>query len=122
MDVNTRLTVAARADYTCEYCRFREVDDVYLFHVEHIIALQHGGSSDLQNLAYSCQHYNLRKGPNLSGIDPLSGEIVRLFHPRQQAWTDHFRLHDGRIVGITATVQVLAMNALDRVALRLTLA
>ena len=24
---------------------------------------------------------NLRKGPNLTGIDPLTGEIVRLFDP-----------------------------------------
>lgn len=38
-----RRFVAQRADYRCEYCRFRE-DDLFLsFEVDHIISVKHGG-------------------------------------------------------------------------------
>src|SRR5580692_12396034 len=43
------------------------------FHIEHIIARQHGGSTGLDNLAFACWTCNLKKGPNLSGIDPVAG-------------------------------------------------
>ncbi len=48
--------------------------------------------------------------------DPLTGETVRLFHPRQQRWTDHFTwdVTGTRIIGLTAagrvTVIALRMN------------
>ena len=69
-----------------------------------------------------CAFCNHHKGPNLSGIDPRTKKIVRLFNPRRQKWSSHFRLMGERIVGRTecgrATVVVLAMNAHDRVELR----
>ena len=72
--------------------------------------------------ALSCYHCNLHKGPNLTGIDPESGAMTPLFHPRRTVWDDHFILRDALIVGLTAvgrtTVYVLAMNAADRVQLR----
>jgi 5-methylcytosine-specific restriction endonuclease McrA len=40
------------------------------FHVDHIIPKQHGSSDDPSNLALACYHYNLYKGPNLTGLDP----------------------------------------------------
>lgn len=117
-----REAVAVRAAYHCEFCRLHEADDAYSFHVEHVIALKHGGSSDLDNLAYACQYCNLHKGPNLSGVDPDSGQIVPLFHPRRDTWADHFAVVESRFIGITAagraTIQVLAMNDPDRVQLR----
>jgi hypothetical protein len=122
VDESTREVVAARAGLACEYCRIREKDDAYSFHVEHIIAIKHGGASTLDNLAYACQHCNLHKGPNLSGIDPQSGAVVTLFHPRHDAWAIHFAMQDFHIVGLTpngrATVRVLGMNESDRVQLR----
>jgi 5-methylcytosine-specific restriction endonuclease McrA len=122
MDDAIREAVAARAAHCCEYRRIRETDDAYSFHVEHIIALKHGGSTELDNLAYSCQHCNLHKGPNLSGIDPDTGTVVSLFHPRHDSWADHFALEESRLVGLTATgratTRVLAMNDSDRVQLR----
>jgi hypothetical protein len=36
------------------------------------------------------QYCNAHKGPNLSGLDPESGALVRLFHPRQDRWDEHF--------------------------------
>jgi len=92
-------------------------------HVKHIIARQHGGSDDPSNLALACDRCNAFKGPNLSAIDPLTGNIVTLFHPRKDVWTVHFVLKDGMILGQSdvgrATVRLLNMNAFHRVQLRI---
>lgn len=65
---------------------------------------------------------NLHKGPNLTGLDPVTGTITRLFHPRRDRWEDHFAWRGIRIIGITpvgrVTVQVLAMNSDEQLALR----
>jgi hypothetical protein len=91
-------------------------------HVEHIVSKQHGGGDDIENLALACQRCNLRKGPNLTGVDPLSGRLVKLFHPRRNQWADHFSTFGARIEGLTpegrATVQVLGMNDARRIELR----
>jgi hypothetical protein len=126
MDDSIRASVAARAAHRCEYCQIHESDDAFTFHVEHIIAVKHGGSNELNNLAYACQYGKFHKGPNLSGIDPLTGSITSLFHPRQQIWPDHFaaeKFHVDRIIPTgRSTVRVLAMNDPDRVQLRSLLA
>jgi HNH endonuclease len=91
-------------------------------HIEHIVARQHGGSDDRDNLALACDRCNLHKGPNLTGIDPLTDELVPLFHPRLDQWAEHFRLRGVRIEAITATgratIQLLAMNNARRIELR----
>jgi len=43
------------------------------FHVEHIVPKQHSGSDDAENLALACEWRNLHKGPNLAGIDEMTG-------------------------------------------------
>ena len=89
------------------------------FHIEHIIPRQHGGVTAEQNLALSCPSCNLHKGSNLSGIDPDSGEICRLFHPRSDVWEEHFFIEEARLCGRTAigrvTVWVLDANADEQV-------
>jgi 5-methylcytosine-specific restriction endonuclease McrA len=52
------------------------------FQLDHIIARQHGGSSDSDNLALARLHCNRHKGPNIAGRDPLTGVIANLFHPQ----------------------------------------
>ena len=68
-------------------------------------------------------HFVSRRGPNLSSIDPTSGEKVDLFNPRLHVWPEHFGLSAGRIIGLTpigrATVRLLNMNTPRRVELRL---
>jgi len=92
------------------------------YHIEHIIARQHGGSDERDNLAFSCHHCNFIKGPNLTSIDPDTGDVVELINPRKQNWKEHFRYDSGRIVGLTdtgrTTVFLLQMNAPHRVELR----
>jgi hypothetical protein len=65
---------------------------------------------------------NLHKGPNLTGIDPETGQVAPLFHPRRDLWSDHFVFKGPRIEAISATgratVQVLAMNDARRIEVR----
>jgi len=123
MDQALRRFVRERAGQRCEYCGILQAHVPFAaFHIDHIIPRQHGGTDDAMNLAFACYHCNLHKGPNLTGIDPDTGAIVPLFHPRRDAWHEHFALQDVTIVGLTptgrATMRVLQMNAVDRVQLR----
>ena len=123
MNASTRRLVWQRAEHRCEYCRLhQDHEPYYRFHIEHIIAKQHGGKADPNNLALACHHCNHHKGTNLSGIGRRTGSVVQLFHPRRQKWQRHFRLVRARVVGRTkcgrATVKLLDMNMRDRVELR----
>lgn len=127
MDAATRELVRRRAGQQCEYCRLPQAAVSFApFHVEHVVARQHGGGDDPTNLALACNRCNLHKGPNLTAIDPEKGAVVPLFDPRRQSWEEHFRLEGGEIIGLTptgrATVRLLNMNAKHRVQLRATLA
>jgi len=118
MDNALRSLVSRRAGNVCEYCRLPQAASRFVgFHVEHIIARQHGGATETGNLALACSFCNFHKGPNIAGLDPESGHLVPLFHPRRDRWTDHFGWEGSMIVG-RATVQLLAMNTWDRVKVR----
>jgi hypothetical protein len=126
MDAATRDLVRTRAGNACEYCRLPQAAlPAVTFPIEHITAKQHGGSDDASNLALSGHHGSLHKGPNLTGIDPQTGRIVRLFHPRSHVWTERFTMQGLAVVGVTplgrATVRVLAMNSAAQIQTRSTL-
>ena len=125
MDAARRDLVRRRAENRCEYCLLPQEHSDLTHHIEHIVARQHGGSDGDDNLALACHRCNLRKGPNLTGIDPFTGELVPLFHPRRDEWNIHFRWQGVHIEGVTpvgrATVQVLAMNDARRLELRMEL-
>jgi hypothetical protein len=117
-----RSEVRERAGQRCEYCHLPEAMSSYRFEAEHIIAEQHKGLTVLDNLAWSCLQCNRPKGPNLTTFDPETGELTRLFNPREQAWEDHFEIVDGEISGKTpvgrATAQLLKFNDNQRVDIR----
>jgi hypothetical protein len=110
--------VRSRAGGRCEYCRFPRPP----FHIEHIIARKHGGPTIESNLALACVRCNFHKGPNLSGIDSQSRQIVRVFHPRSDSWEDHFQWDGPRLLGRTpigrATIAVLEINQAMRIEAR----
>ena len=85
--------------------------------IDHIIARQHAGKTELTNLALSCLHCNARKGPNIAGTDPESVDPLRLYHPRKDSWSDHFVWSGAELIGRTAigrvTIQVLGINEQD---------
>ncbi len=88
------------------------------FHIDHIVARQHGGTDEPENVALACSECNWHKGTNLSGRDPDTGRVVSLFHPRQDQWEEHLARDGARIVGKTAkgrtTVWLLEMNTGER--------
>jgi len=114
--------VRQRAKGLCEYCHFPERLAEVPFQIEHIIAKQHGGPTESENLALSCAFCNRYKGPNLSGIDPPTRKVVRLFDPRKQSWNEHFEWNEPVLVGKTdigrGTIQTLAINRPDAVLVR----
>lgn len=123
MSPRLRQLVRDRAHRRCEYCHLREEDlPLWPFHLDHIVAEQHSGTDDPQNLAWACQRCNLCKGTNLTAVDPDSTNIVRLFHPRTERWEDHFIIQNSGIWGISsigrATVWLLQMNCAERMRLR----
>jgi hypothetical protein len=119
MESATRTLVRTRALNRCEYCLLAQDGSSLTHHIEHVVARQHGGTDDHNNLALACHRCNLRKGPNLTGIDPITGAIVPLFNPRRDRWLDHFRVRGPVIEGITAvgrtTIKVLSMNDARRI-------
>ncbi len=122
MDAATRDLVRRRADERCEYCHLQQEHSELTHHIENIIAKLRGGSDDLENLALACHRCNLYKGPNLTGIDPQTGQVAQLFHPRRDQWSEHFTFEGPRVTGLTAvgraTVYVLNLNDARRVELR----
>jgi len=122
MDDATRSHVRRRANERCEYCQLKSEDDPLPFHIEHIIPKKHRGTSELDNLALACHQCNLHKGSNLSGLDPDTSELIQLFNPRVQNWSEHYCYSGPSIRGLTSvgktTVFVLDMNEESRVKLR----
>jgi hypothetical protein len=122
MDEELVQRVWRRAGFLCEYCRLPRIFMPLAFEIDHIIARKHRGRTVGSNLALACLPCNSHKGSNLSGIDPASGSIVRLFHPRRHKWTHHFRWDGPWLIGRTpigrATVAVLEINLPHRVAIR----
>ena len=123
MDAGTRASVRQRAGNCCEYCGLPQNAELFFtFHIEHIVSRQHGGGDEVENLALACYHCNLHKGTNLTSIDPVSGTVVPLFHPRMMKWAEHFERNGSLLEGRTAigraTVALLKMNAPDRRRLR----
>lgn len=121
MDAALRAFVRERAGRRCEYCRLREDDNDFIaFHVEHVIAKQHGGTDDPTMLCWACAECNWAKGPNLAGL--LGGNLYPLFNPRKQRGRRHFVWENTTLVGKTktgiVTVQVLNINDPARVMLR----
>jgi len=114
MDAATRELVRRRAQQRCEYCQFPDHAQSLPFHVEHVVANVHRANDRDSNLAWACPRCNLRKGPNLSTIDPDTDIAVELFNPRTMEWFDHFVFRDGYVVGLTAcgrgTARLLDMN------------
>lgn len=124
LPATVRQAVRERAADRCEYCRMRqEWEPFYPYHIEHVVAQQHRGSDDLDNLALACRNCNLLKGPNLTGLDPDGDHLVRLFHPRSQHWHEHFRMEQGFVIGQTdvgrTTAFLLEMNSPHRLELRM---
>jgi 5-methylcytosine-specific restriction endonuclease McrA len=119
ISVELRKLVVNRAAKRCEYCLIHQDFSIYTHEVDHIIAVKHSGETTADNLALSCLSCNRHKGSDFATIDQTTKEIVPLFNPRLQVWSEHFYLENGRIEGKTkigqVTSRLLQMNVLNRV-------
>ncbi len=119
---NLDRRVRERAKELCEYCRLPQAFYPWTFQIDHIVAEQHLGKTQMNNLTLACPRCNRCKGPNLSGIDVQTHELTPLFHPRRDRWADHFRWRGPRLLGLTSvgrvTIQVLNINHPDDIKLR----
>ncbi len=116
--------IARRARHCCEYCRSPERFAMQSFSLEHIQPRSKKGPTVVDNLAFACQGCNNHKYDRTEAIDPVSTELVPLFHPRRQNWSDHFTWSDDfrLVLGLTATgratVEALQLNREGLVNLR----
>jgi hypothetical protein len=116
--------VAQRAGHRCEYCRAPEAIFNLPFEVEHIIPTSQDGSDEESNCALACRSCNLYKSNQTEGLDRVTGEAVRLLHPRQDLWATHCRIdvEAASISGVTptgrVTVAILQMNRAVQLAAR----
>lgn len=122
--IKQRRLVTERAKGCCEYCRSQARFGTQTFAVEHIVPRYAGGKTILDNLALSCLGCNGYKHTKTHALDPETGQETPLFHPRRQAWADHFAWDETftLIIGQTATgratVVALKLNRPELVNLR----
>ncbi|AFZ59684.1 HNH endonuclease [Anabaena cylindrica FACHB-243] len=100
----------------CAYCRTAEFLTVTTFEFEHIIPRSADGETVFENLCLACPSCNRYKATRQTAIDPNTQEEVKLFHPQQQSWIQHFTWSEDatEIVGLTpvarVTISALKMN------------
>lgn len=119
--------VRERSADRCEYCQVPQpleclpFQPAYTrpFEPDHIVAEQHRGPTEAQNLCWSCWECNRHKGPNIGSVDPDTGAHVSLFNPRTDKWGKHFEWDGPELVGLTpvgrATVALLKVNFPPRI-------
>jgi hypothetical protein len=111
------LEVAERARHRCEYCHAPEKVFNFHFEIDHILPVSLGGKDIDENLALACTSCNLFKSDWIEAFDEATQSFVRLFHPRQDNWQDHFEveMETALVLGRTeigrATISRLRINS-----------
>ena len=119
-----RKMVCDRALDCCEYCQMQGILSHDPFSAEHILPIAKGGIDDLVNLAWACLGCNLYKSTTTHVIDLVTGNLVPLYNPRTEKWSEHFEwIEDySLILGKTAigraTITRLRLNRIGLINLR----
>ena len=114
--VELQRAVRARFSDCCAYCLTAESLSIAIFEFEHILPRSAGGTTDFENLCFSCPTCNRFKADRTMVPDPLTDHDAPLFHPVRDQWADHFSWSEdaSTIVALTATgraaVAALRMN------------
>jgi HNH endonuclease len=114
--VALKQVVFDRAKGICEYCRSQSKFAIDPLITEHIQPVSRGGKTAEDNLALACQTCNNYKHTKTEAIDPVTNELVPLFHPRQMLWYEHFSWNDAvtQMMGNTpigrTTINLLKTN------------
>jgi hypothetical protein len=119
-----RARIRTQAGNRCGYCQSAQRYVFAPLEIDHIIPTARGGTDEEENLWLACRMCNGFKGDRTHGLDPLTGQEVPLYDPRQQQWAEHFSWSaDGlQIIGLTpcgrATVVMLQLNNVIAVMVR----
>lgn len=105
-----RRQVARDARYRCGYCLSDESLTGIPLSIEHLTPVTAGGPTTRENLWMACRPCNEYKSDRTQAVDPDTGEVVPLFNPRIQLWSEHFAWSAGgvEIVGLTPTGRATA--------------
>lgn len=109
---NLRTLVSEQAQYRCGYCLTQEWVVGAPMEIDHIIPEALGGQTILENLWLACPLCNNHKNDKIAAIDPMSNKLVRLYNPRLQRWTEHFKWSEqgDMIVGLTESGRVTVIT------------
>lgn len=119
-----REQVSSEARHRCGYCLTSARIIGAPMEIDHIIPESLGGPTARENLWLACSMCNDHKGNRIAAPDPHTGEVVRLFNPRQQVWLDHFgwSAEGSLIIGKTptgrATIAAVRLNRAELVEAR----
>ena len=102
-----RQVLQERAGHRCEYCKVHAAIQRATFHLDHVRPSSRSGGDDPDNRAFACPTCNLSKSDRVALSDPETGELVPLFNPRQDRWSDHFRFEGYVVVRLTPTGRAL---------------
>ncbi len=104
------------AKYRCGYCKLPQSIIPNMLEIEHLLPLAEGGQNEEENLWLACRNCNSYKSSKTKAVDPETNQLVKIFNPRTQDWSEHFEFSsDGtQIIGKTvcgrATVTALHLN------------
>ncbi|MEZ5039824.1 MAG: HNH endonuclease signature motif containing protein [Saprospiraceae bacterium] len=119
--IELKIKILKRANERCEYCQSWMRNAIHTFHIDHVIPLDKEGETEFENLALSCSGCNSAKSTKIAAKDPVSKDMVSLFHPRQQKWEDHFVWSEDFIemIGLTAVGRATIIHLrLNRIGLK----
>jgi len=111
-----RERVARQARYRCGYCLTSEEVVGFPMEVDHLLPEARGGPTVEENLWLACPVCNGFKGDRVEALDPVTGDVVVLFNPRQHPWREHFIWTEvgDYVIGQTsigrATISLLKLN------------
>ncbi len=100
-----RQQVSERAKNRCGYCQTQAEVTGQPLQIDHIVPEAAGGKTEADNLWLACVSCNQRKAYRVHAADSQSGQLVPLFNPATEIWSDHFRWSQDstKMVGLTAT-------------------
>jgi len=85
-----RARIQEQAGDRCGCCQSAQRYVFAPLEIDHLLPSARGGGDEEGNLWLACRMCNGFKGDRTHGLDPLTGEEVGLFNPRQHVWAEHF--------------------------------
>lgn len=85
-----REQIRAADRQRCCYCLTSEANSGLPMTFDHILPVSKGGDISFENLCLACRSCNEFKSDTTEAKDPVTDEIVPLYNPRTQRWSEHF--------------------------------